>query len=428
MQRPADDSERGREPQEERLAGGGEHLWVPCGAGVDGPSASAAVPSTDAHGGEGLSVTPLAEISGCDREPRVEECRVLLAGIDTLDFGMYVEFGSGWSRIAAKLAQLKRAARGTTGRLIAGRCQILPGGKPNYPFLLQYPDFHLYLSRKSRPEGETPNVFVSPTAQLLWQGGEHAAIERVKSELSVLVGGTVLETRMSRCDLAVDVLVPGGLTDGFLRRHAVSHARKHCLYLDHDRLQTMYVGGDDADTKLRIYDKSVEIAKNDKAWFMALWGRELNVDVWRFEFQLRRAALKQWGIHSLDDLLLRRADLWQHLTESWFSLRRQDASNTTRRTVHPFWQLLQQATERFGPTTEPLKRLPPQASLDPSRSVRQAAGAFVGFAARTEETSFEIALAEFTNELRRQFASRSFEDELRHKAIELGIRLDEGVS
>lgn len=426
MQRPTNDSEPGDDTQEEGAAACEVTPVVPPVAGVDGPTASAAVPSTDATGDGGLSVTPPAEISRGCQEPRVADCRVLLAGIDTLDFGMYVEFDANWSRIVAKLAQLKRAARGTKGRLIGDhRCAILPGGKPNYPFLLKYHDFQLYLSRKSRPEGETSNVFVSLNAQLLWQVGERAAIERVQSELAALAGGTIRECRMSRCDLAVDLWLPGGLTDGFVRRHAVSHARQHRLFLDHDQLQTMYVGATDSEILLRIYDKSVEIVANDKLWFLSLWGLEENTDVWRFEFQIRRPFLKQCRIDSLDDLLARRADLWQYLTDNWFTLRLCDHENSSRRTVHPLWQMLQQCAERFGPSTEPLKRLPPQPSLDPSRSVRQAAGALIGLAARTNTTTFEAALQELNDGLRREFESRNFDDDLQRKAIELGIRLDE---
>jgi len=57
---------------------------------------------------------------------------------------------------------------------------VLPGGKPNYPFLVQYPGFQLYLSRKQRPEEPTPNVYVSVNAQTLWHLGERDAIDLVE--------------------------------------------------------------------------------------------------------------------------------------------------------------------------------------------------------------------------------------------------------
>ena len=390
--------------------------------GVDGSPASAAIPSTDPGEAGALSVTRPMEISVVCCEPRVAECRVLLAGIDTLDFGMYVEFDVSWSRIVVKLAQLKRAARGTKGRPVGdGRCLILPSGKPNYPFHLQYPGFQLYLSRKSRPDGETSNVFVSLNSQLLWDTGERAAVGLVLSELAELARGTVRECRMSRCDLSVDLLLPGGLTDDFVRQHAVSHTKQYRIFADHDRLQTLYVGGTNSDIRLRLYDKSVEIAHSEKLWFLPLWGLAENADVWRFEFQVRRSVLKACGINSLGDLRTRSADLWRYLTDNWFSLRLRDDENATRRTVHPLWQTLQECANRFGPLTEPLKRLRPQPSLDASRSVHQAASSLVGFAARKGLTTLEAALPEFVEELRREFQSRNFEDDRQRKAIQLGL-------
>ena len=392
---------------------------------VAGGPATAGGTATESAGSGALSVTRPAEISVGSQQPRIEDCRVLLAGTDTLDFGMFVEFDAGWSRIAAKLAQLKRAARGTAGLVVGGgRCLVLPGGKPNYPFHIQYSGFQLYLSRKSRPDGETPNVFVSLNSELLWHRGERAAIEHVQAELAELAPGIVQQCRISRCDLAVDLLLPGGLTDDFVRRQAVSHVGKHRIFTDLDRLETMYVGATDSDILLRIYDKSAEVAHSEKLWFLPLWGLEQNADVWRFEFQVRRPMLRSCRINTLDDLLARRSDLWQYLTYNWFTLRLPDNENATRRTVHPLWQIVQQCAERFGPATEPIRRQRPQSSLDPLRSVRQAAGSLVGYAVRKELTTLEVALQELGDDLRHEFQERNFGEEWQRKAIQLGVRVD----
>ncbi len=132
--RRADDDEATSQPHEEWVAGCGVTQTVTPDTSVTGPNAPASAPATDAPAGRALSVTRPAQISVDYWEPRIQECRVLLAGTDSLDFGMFVEFDARWSRIVAKLAQLKRAARGTTGRVVGGgRCLVLPGGKPNYP-------------------------------------------------------------------------------------------------------------------------------------------------------------------------------------------------------------------------------------------------------------------------------------------------------
>ncbi len=425
MPRRADDDEATSESHEEGVAGCDVTQAVAPETSVAGPNASASAPATDAPADRALSVTRPAQISVDYEEPRIQECRVLLAGTDSLDFGMFVEFDAGWSRIVTRLAQLKRAARGTKGWVVGnGRCLVLPGGKPNYPFHVQYPGFQLYLSRKARPDGETPNVFVSLNSELLWHRGERAAIEQVQAELAELAGGTVRHCRMSRCDLTVDVLLPGGLTDDFVRRLAVSHVAKRRVFTNLDRLETLYVGATNSDILRRIYDKSAEVVHSEKFWFLPLWGLKENADVWRFEFQIRRAVLNASGIHTLDDLLTRRADLWHYLTDVWFTLRLADNENATRRTVHPLWQIVQQCTERFGSTTGPIRRQRPQPSRDPRRSVRQVSGALVGYAVRKELPTLEAALQALSDDLRQEFRSRHFEEEWQRKAIQLGVQSD----
>ena len=144
--------------------------------------------------------------------------------------------------------------------------------------------------------------------------------------------------------------------DPFIRQHAVTRSEDRRIFLHGEDLRTFYVGAPGADIMLRIYDKSAEIDHNKKLWFLPLWGLEVNQNVWRTEFQLRRPLLKSCGINTLDDLLERRCDLWTYLTGDWFSLRLSDNENTTRRTVHPLWQLVQSTAARFCVSREPVKR------------------------------------------------------------------------
>lgn len=90
-----------------------------------------------------------------------------------------------------------------------------------------------------------------------------------------------------------------------------------------------------APVRLRIYDKSKEIKKSGKLWFGEFWGTEEPMNVWRIEYQLRRAPLKQFGINSIDDLTEKIGGLWSYLSENWFSLRLQDNEQQNRRSLLP---------------------------------------------------------------------------------------------
>jgi hypothetical protein len=298
----------------------------------------------------------------------------------------------------------------------------LPSGRPNYQFHLQYPDFHLFVAKKSQPNGQTPNVLVSLSSKLLWTQGEQAAVDLVLKELAELADGTVRECRMSRCDLAADILVPNGLSDVMIRDHFVSHAQEIRPIIKKGKLETMYVGAKGADIQLRIYNKSLEILHSEKPWFNALWAFDRSVsNVWRFEYQIRRPFLRAFKINSLDDLLSRRTDLWIYLTHEWFSLRLCDNENVTRRSIHPLWKIVQASFQKWGPSREGLQRVRQVPSLDSDRVVKQLASRLVGFAARESITDFDEALAKAIDVLRTEFRDRDFTEELLRKRIQLGI-------
>ena len=354
-----------------------------------------------------------------------KESRVLLTGVDTLDLGLYVEFPEAWPRIVAKLGELKRKASRSGGQVAGdGRCQVLASGKQNFPFHVQFAGFHLYLSRSRGPVGDTPNAFVSLNSQLLWEQGPRGAVDHVRSELAALADGVVSEERINRCDLSVDTLVPGGLTDDLLRNHAVCRSEQQVIYLGKNSLNTFYQGKRGAEIMLRIYDKSVEIEGSGKAWFLALWQITENVDVWRCEFQLRRPALKGMGINSLNDLNEKQGRVWRYLTQEWFSLRQHDNENASRRTVLPLWQMIQDCAERFGAAGERIKRVASVPSIDTSFLVKRVRSAIVGFAARTGIDDEGEAWRQMEIKIGEEPKEVHFKQEVQRKRIELGIHAE----
>jgi len=88
-------------------------------------------------------------------------------------------------------------------------------------------------------------------------------------------------------------------------------------------LETFYAGDKSSPVYLRIYDKGKEVKKKgtEERWLL-LWFIDDAQDVWRIEAQIRRNILKQFSIHTIDDLLKKKAGLWRYVTEDWFSFRR----------------------------------------------------------------------------------------------------------
>jgi len=96
--------------------------------------------------------------------PLVPEFQFLTCGIDTLDLGLYVTWGSDWKRRLISLDKIKKQARRKGGVLVnlpTGRkCIFRPNAKgENYRFHLQFEAYNLFIGKAAKP-GTTPNVYI----------------------------------------------------------------------------------------------------------------------------------------------------------------------------------------------------------------------------------------------------------------------------
>jgi len=142
--------------------------------------------------------------------------------------------------------------------------------------------------------------------------------------------------------------------------------------------------------------------------------------VWRVEFHIRRQALKQFGINELKDLECKLPGVWQYLTDTWFSLRNRDNENTSRRTIHEQWKVIQNCAERFG-TVVNVERCIEAANADDSWYVKHIAGCLSSFAAIRGMRDLDEALAALDMEVRRVINQQVFADAAHAKALERGM-------
>jgi len=230
----------------------------------------------------------------------------------------------------------------------------------------------------------------------------------------------VTEIKPSRCDLAADFLIPGGLEFAFLKALHVPRNLKSHSYFDADALETFYFGGKASPIQLRIYDKAKEVKQGGtKFWFLDIWGVDECRDVWRVEFQMRRPVLREFGINSIDDLLTKIGGLWQYLTTDWFTLRQLDSPNTSRRSVHPFWQVVQQSPQ-FGDMVE-VQRKRPDTQADVDWYVNHIDGCLVGLAARMGAATREEALAQFADSAVHKSSSDEFRERVTKACLKQGL-------
>lgn len=375
--------------------------------------------------GMGLSVTPHALKPKPIQHPSSPSSwRPLLSGFDTLDLGFYVLWNDDWDRHAEQFRKGKVEASGTKG-LLFGEDQFLiwPSGKSGgYSWHLEGPDFHFYLSYYQAPHGDTPNVYVSPNAKFLWTTPLSDVIRSVERMIHQF-GGRVLKVKPSRCDFTADFLIPGGLSLEFIEDHQVPSDGKNSQHKNGNKLETFYFGAKKSPIQLRIYDKGLEVQNEDgkKLWFRDIWKLESCDDVWRFEFQVRRAVLKQLGIDTVSDLQAKAGGAWEYLTGRWFSLRMRDSHKASRRTVLPLWESVRECARRFGPAME-LRRDLSNHVAPASWYVGRGAGCLPGYAARRRLADFEAALTFYMNDIRIHWEQRGdFDQQYIVQSIKLGL-------
>jgi hypothetical protein len=112
--------------------------------------------------------------------------------------------------------------------------------------------------------------------------------------------------------------------------------------------------------------------------------------------------------------------LWNFLTE-WASLRLHDNANTSRRSLHPLWVLVQSATGTLGDPGLTLRRIPSDASAPVSWYVAHIAGCLVGFASRLNIAGLADALRMLQVHLHAHLPPQAFAARVQAELIRLGI-------
>ncbi|MCE5327254.1 MAG: replication initiation factor domain-containing protein [Planctomycetaceae bacterium] len=356
---------------------------------------------------------------------------VLLAGIDTLDLGLYVEWDFGEIDLRESLARAKVEASGENSALWAdcrsGTCLVYPSaGKRTYRFHVETLTFHAWLFKTILRDG-TPDIYVSIKAASLW-AGVLEAVEKVQ-EFFVSHGVKVKAVQPSRCDICADFLIRGGVSLWYLLDHKVPSNMKTNPHMAGDVLETFYIGGRASPIRARLYDKAKEVLLHGKEWFKELWDLGEIRDVWRVEFQLRRVALRSYGIETVGDLREKLGGIWKDLTSDWFCLRALDDPKTSRRSVMPFWEMVQGVAKKLGPAVEARRVVDKGRAASVGWHVNRGASSLVVYAALMGLGDLDQAIEGYAECLRAFHLEegRDFEAAYRKRCVECGLDDGEGV-
>lgn len=235
---------------------------------------------------------------------------------------------------------------------------VSASGAERYEFLVTNGDFTARIARKWNAGMYYPEIVVEYRSVFLWREGYESAMAVVREWLKLL--GRITNETVSRIDGAVDcegalpVFDPWGKgVRGYARTRTEFAGRAVGSGLG---IQTYQFGA--GDIVFRAYGKSDEIRKRNKQWFESIW-RKAGWDgvqpVTRFEFQLRRDAIRSWekslekqGKAVTIEALLSNA--WWYITNKWLTIREPQGANSGRWPVVAWWATLQVAWSMFGHT------------------------------------------------------------------------------
>lgn len=193
-----------------------------------------------------------------------------------------------------------------------------------------------------------PSIRVQIPGSYLLNYGHTEAIEHVRHQLKTL-GFHEIRATIARIDLCADMAEEdcAEFCDLYDNQQRVTRARK-CQKFEDGYTKTGFSLG--TDTKLRVYDKRMEVIEQGEKRELMLrrrWGGVMPEKATRVEFQVKRELLvEQFGSADLDEVLPKLADICDWLTTSWFrfTAHRVDRDNRhqNRAADHPIWQRAKQ--------------------------------------------------------------------------------------
>lgn len=327
---------------------------------------------------------------------------MLSYGIDTLDLGLAVEWGDSREELSKDLERGKAKASGWNHlkwrTLGDEQLHIYPSGKRNYRYHLLCSVGQIFIGKSDFRKG-TPNVLVSFHAWSIWEIGWRECVRRVEQIFDAL-DGSIVYIKPSRVDLCIDFHIPGGLNADFIKEHLVTRSQSTRQYEKAGKLETFYLGGGKNAVQLRVYNKTVKAIKDKTLeFFWQVWDAHHYENVWRVEFQLRRPFLKNYGINTLGNLCDKNSAIWRYLTEEWCSLRLPDDSNSSRRTVHPFWKAVQEGFPCQGEFCPLKKRKNPLQKPHLAWLISHIAGCLTTFGAFRCNLTMDQTLKDFREQL-----------------------------
>ena len=348
--------------------------------GLDGTSSAPPAPRDEAHGAAGLSFAWDRAAGGVIgiTPPSNRNTPRETGGEDTLELSLYVSWPlEVMDRLEHVLGAGQRAARGddegvtTDLATFDGRqLRILPVGArgkgrvaPYYAWVAEHDGIRLKIAARAEPHPSIPNVAVAAGSLTCMRLGVSGIWDTVQAVIGAM-GGTVERDKVSRVDLAADMpgMPAAWVASALIEERVITYARKRAFYMEGQAYTGVMVGS--GKLLMRAYDKVAELRANpddDKRQYLRdhRWGGRVPDCALRVEFQLRREAIKSFGVDSVEDWIAKRAGVAAELTQGWFRVvddAGRASGNQSRATVTSEWHEVMEAFTAWAGAAPPAAR------------------------------------------------------------------------
>ncbi len=279
--------------------------------------------------------------------PPVPPGQSLLSGVRELVSGVDALYFSGRATIPndliARLEKVRQKAidahspQGFTFGVLG--VEMLPRGWGKYRYCFEHPYALFGVTQSSR----LPSVRVQPRAEFLHGAGPEGTVEWVRTVLESELGPVLLT--VGRVDLFTDLQ---GWDVSVDRRHEFTCRARSVHGYETDGAFNGLVFGDRKSHSImaRIYDKTVEIQSHGAHYWPMIWGDSYDPElpVVRVEFEIDRAALREYGLATPSEVLEAVGALWASLTDTWLVHRVPTSDQTRSRwPVTPAWEAVRRA-------------------------------------------------------------------------------------
>lgn len=274
--------------------------------------------------------------------------------------------------------------------------EVKDKGKGRFSYVLV--DNCFYLQATNGRSKALPLAYVQISSEYL----AHVGVEQAEKSLQFIVNtlGLVKEpANISRVDLFVDFCADLAMDTFNPLESWITRTQSVDMHYRFNKFSgwSFGMGGD---IGARLYDKTLEVEKKSKKFYLHELWREAGWDgtqtVWRMEFEAKREVLKQLGIRKLPDLLALQTALWLYLTEDWLRLAVPSSSDTnqTRWPNHPLWDDINKVFHQTAEQTKLSRFKSARTPLDSSLFIN-GLGGLTSFMAREGIADMGEGIGEF---------------------------------